>query len=801
MAELNKMATSNVQPNEIVKASDFEFGFDNIVNNVALAGRLIFDTQKDFVIGGKISPAGDTGLNIVLSPVFGVNQSTGILAADSLVSNSYGLTASTGDRTATIQIKGELQTYDEQQRAFKDYDTDVKTYEYVDTKKQLAVVINAKYAEGNTAPEHDPDFIKIAEIFIPANAENMAQCEIRNITSDTVTLENSAWTNEKDSTYNIGYMSELNRRFRIKHNEDGSHKEKVIGSKELDTGINTNQVNGRILPVNTQKTVGDQAIALSDSITTSIEKIITVVSAMYNLYMQYGDYSFKGELAISDVIDDETNELVNALKLSADGEGNAVLKLDDTTILTASKNPSSGNYTFTVGTNYSVNTTAKDPSSVKIVTTAITNAIWDKIANFEQRLKQIESASDSSTDGNKIVSADKFTYYDGVITLATTESIDVTNLTSHIKIDGVDTIDNMVILVKDEEDPKNNGIWMANGSNFWQRVTTFLAPETMVKKLFEITGGTVNKGRIFYLPKESYTHMDEFGYDDIEIIEYFGAKKSIPNRVVVRDKDNNIDVEKIKGSKPALYTDDIKPGDLLIVDDNNKIKPLTFTIDTSVENQIAHYFTDSISGLVIPKGIYQYALAGGGGGGGYQYYGGAGGGSSCMECEKQGIFLAANGGGGGGGYGTMKTSSQSSTSFYMYASGIGGRGAENGMSGTSGDASYTSSSYTYGKAAMGGAGACVTGTLILKEDSTFNITIGRGGGKGVSSTARGGKGKTDGSNASGNDGGNGGMTSSKFFLVGTTSYNFYSGGLAGNGGNVNAAGGNGYFYIRSLILF
>ena len=88
----------------------------------------------------------------------------------------------------------------------------------------------------SVAPLVDSEYVKIAEVFVPANSIEIDDEYIINVTNDVAGEDNPGWTSEKDSTYNIGYITDVNDRFRQQHKADGSHKNDIIGTDELKIG-------------------------------------------------------------------------------------------------------------------------------------------------------------------------------------------------------------------------------------------------------------------------------------------------------------------------------------------------------------------------------------------------------------------------------------------------------------------------------------------------------------------------------------------------------------------------------------
>lgn len=232
------MKSSKVQQNEVVKASDIDFGFESQINNVSVALQGIIDATRNFIVAKPDVVEGyDDGstMNIKINPIFGICHSTGIPFVNTEVTEPIAIGSGwTVDRIDTIEVKGTLTDEVEEQRAFIDFDTKQKTLQNVKTQKWHELTINVKHNENDgqihaTAPATSSGYVKIAEIFVPANATAIDDCTIYNIDTDIADVEIQNWTNEKTATYNIGYITNINARFRHDHNNDGTHKASVIG--------------------------------------------------------------------------------------------------------------------------------------------------------------------------------------------------------------------------------------------------------------------------------------------------------------------------------------------------------------------------------------------------------------------------------------------------------------------------------------------------------------------------------------------------------------------------------------------
>ena len=525
--------TAHVLDNEIVKANDFEFAFEKIAENVSRATQMILESNQDFVINGKVLPY--QGMNVKVSPIYGVCKSTGVpFGRTEEAIMEYGFEESTSGRVDIIEVRGEWETYDNQQRAFNDPDTNVQTYQYVDTKKLMRPAYRIKKGvEGSSvAPEVDDGYVKLAEVVIRANNSTITDEDIKNITADIAGLANDDWTTEPDITYNIGYISDVNERFRVQHNEDGTHKDNVIDTDSLNIGTGAKQVNGNVLPIGNTVTIPEQTTSSSDTIFATISKVVTVLTSLYNTYLKYGDYGFKGELSVSDIVDaDDT--LVKPITIKAAGDGTAVIKIDGNAVLSIDANGklSTNGYTATANNN--------------LVTKAVTDAISNSLNTLAGRVTAVEQTLASNNEYvNNVLSTGtggRYKVDDANIYLATTGNVTLTGTQSSSAMDNVTSLaDGVYILVMKQTDPTQNGIWQYSSNSAWGRVTAYNSPESLTGKLFNVANGAVNAGKIFYMAKVDFEHPETFGTEDIEFSEYFGSIKSLGNHLVMRDSNGDI---------------------------------------------------------------------------------------------------------------------------------------------------------------------------------------------------------------------------------------------------------------------
>lgn len=530
--ENSTFKTSRVLDNEIIKASDFEFAFEQLVENVSKATQMLLESNQDFVINGKVLPAG--GMNVSVSPIYGVCKTSDggkPFGRTEETDETIGFEGSESGRVDIIEVQGDWQTYDNQQRAFNDPDTDVQTYQYVDTKRLMKPVYQVKKGvEGSeTAPEHDTGWVKLAEVKIRAGVTVIASTDIKNITADVAGMDNDDWTNEKDITYNIGYISDVNARFRVQHNEDGTHADDSINSDSLDIGTGAKQINGNVLPIGGSVSIPNESIASSDSILSVIVKAAAMITTLYNAYLKYGNYSFKGDLSVSSIAD-ENNVLTKPITIHAEGDGTAVIKVD-------------GNAVFSIDVNGKLSTNGYTASSANhIVTKTVTDSLKSLIDALDLRVTAIENTADATVYANGVISSGstgRFNPDSTSIFAATTTNI---TLSGSQTIDGTTPTDGVTILVKNQTDATENGFYQYSSNSAWSRTNGFLSPESLKSKLFTVSGGTVNGNKMFYVPRVNFTDPSSFGTDDIEFLEYFGAVKAVANKVIIRDANGRAQV-------------------------------------------------------------------------------------------------------------------------------------------------------------------------------------------------------------------------------------------------------------------
>ncbi len=273
--------TSKVHDNEVVKATDFDYGFKSFIENFGLGMKLVLGRTTNFVVGGLVKKSASLGMNLAIEPLYSYCKTsvTDIVqgcGSDEVIDLVTVLDASTKDRIDIVEVCGIVESYDEQQRAVNDPETNIKTYPMLDTKQRIKVYAKVKQGTPGsaTAPATDTGYVKLAEVKVPANATEIKESDIYPITADVEGVENTGWTNEKTATINIGTICALTNRLRVEHNQDGSHKENVIKSSNIDFGTASTQVNAtKISKGGSAKTAGQSTLNPTDSMSTAVETL------------------------------------------------------------------------------------------------------------------------------------------------------------------------------------------------------------------------------------------------------------------------------------------------------------------------------------------------------------------------------------------------------------------------------------------------------------------------------------------------------------------------------------------------
>ena len=297
--------TAIAAENEILKATDVTFGYDSAIDNVAVAMLAVLSgADNNFVIGGKVTPYGNGGLNVSIAPIFSLNVGKESVVAETEITEpvSFEEADSSLDRIDIVEVRAKETAYDVQTRAINNPTSGTKSYQEMATKKKITLDIAVKKGSNGSAsaPAVDSGFIKIAEVIIPAGTTNITAELIKNITARKSGVENEDWTADKDKTFNPGYLSEIFHSFLVAHNEDGSHKSKVIKSNNIDFGTGSAQVKGSDIPSASSLTIHGTDYDSQTSLTALVSALVANVNALYGYSNDIlSRYSFIEDLPVA----------------------------------------------------------------------------------------------------------------------------------------------------------------------------------------------------------------------------------------------------------------------------------------------------------------------------------------------------------------------------------------------------------------------------------------------------------------------------------------------------------------------
>lgn len=283
---MSNLKTALAMENEIFKATDFNFGYDSIISNIATAMKAVLSgSEGNYVIGGKVTPYGSGGLNVSIGPVYGFCNTTGVVVVESEITEpvSFEEASDSLDRIDIIEICGEETGYDSQLRKFIDPSTGLESTQTVNTKKKIALkVVVKKGSNGSeSAPAVDSGYIKIAEVRIPAGTNNITEDLIKNIDARKHGINNTEWTTNASATFNPSYLANIFHTFLENHNEDGSHKDGVVKSSNIDFGTGSSQVKGALIPSGQSTSVHGVEFTSQESVTSLIVALAENTNSLY----------------------------------------------------------------------------------------------------------------------------------------------------------------------------------------------------------------------------------------------------------------------------------------------------------------------------------------------------------------------------------------------------------------------------------------------------------------------------------------------------------------------------------------
>lgn len=244
---MSGMVTTNLQDNEIVKASDLQLGGDGGIDNISFLFKTMTNCKNNTILGGKLTAnTTGSGLRAKMDPIVGYHQGTekmffdhtGQVYMDGETEPADYITfvrADEQDRRDIVEVKADTITAVEQSRQFYDPDTESTSYSLVDVEKRQILRLKVKKGEAgtNVAPDVDTGYVKIAEVLISANITQLSNDNIFNVTADIDGMSNANWTANITGTVNPGRIQDNKEVFRVIHNSDGSLKDSVIKAAKI----------------------------------------------------------------------------------------------------------------------------------------------------------------------------------------------------------------------------------------------------------------------------------------------------------------------------------------------------------------------------------------------------------------------------------------------------------------------------------------------------------------------------------------------------------------------------------------
>jgi hypothetical protein len=276
------ITTAAVFEHEMAKEADFRYGFESLIRNTAILDRMLVSAETDYVIGGAVtSMAGSLAIRI--GAMWGNGRSLDLPVYSDGVSSSITLSAPLASiRFDIVQVRAVFEEFDAQRRAFFNPETGAGEYFTVPTKMRLKTEYQVKQGtEGyHIAPDADVGWIKLAELFLEPGITGLLDDNIRNITAIHQSEENSAWTNQKSRTFQLGSQLQLKEILAKEHTVTGEHRPKVIDAGNIDFGIDANQVNSKAIPLGEEYQVGTGGLTAGNSLFSALLSIASVIAAI-----------------------------------------------------------------------------------------------------------------------------------------------------------------------------------------------------------------------------------------------------------------------------------------------------------------------------------------------------------------------------------------------------------------------------------------------------------------------------------------------------------------------------------------
>ena len=278
MSDKDLLETIRVEENEIARADDLEFAFKSTFGNFGRFAKVLAAVNTNFVIGGTLKKG--TGWNFRVEPVVGICANNQQIAFNS---NAYEMTIDKADATNridTLFIKGIVNPEGDgplTQRAFKEDSAIITKAIKIKHVQEIEYILRRGDAGAKTAKsiaeEKLENVIKIAEIFVPAGAENITQCFLHSVNRDLYGETNEGWTNNIDDTMKLHSLLEFQEIIRTCHNKDGSLKNGIVSANNLNLGTGQNEINLNTFALGTKmygKTKDNTLVQVIDAMESDI---------------------------------------------------------------------------------------------------------------------------------------------------------------------------------------------------------------------------------------------------------------------------------------------------------------------------------------------------------------------------------------------------------------------------------------------------------------------------------------------------------------------------------------------------
>ena len=269
------ITTTRVEPHEIAKNEDFEYAFQSIIRNSAILDRMLTSAAVDYVAGGFVRAVAGT-MTCTVDALWANGRTADLPAYRDTVSSPVTVVAPvTYPRYDIVQVRGVLESFDLQRRAFWESELQVAQYQNIHIKNRLIVEVMVKQGDEGSlyAPEVDTGYVKIAEIYTEPGDVSLTQDNIINVSAMYQGEENTGWTSERTRTFYLGNISDILAAFDREHYLDGRHRESVIKAHNILLGVAADALKGSLISVGENVNSGDLSLLATKTIMEALTAI------------------------------------------------------------------------------------------------------------------------------------------------------------------------------------------------------------------------------------------------------------------------------------------------------------------------------------------------------------------------------------------------------------------------------------------------------------------------------------------------------------------------------------------------